>query len=107
CAWSARTLRKSARVDSSEAAAIRSSTATGWPLEVMTKSFLPADLSHCFADFFFRSVTEIVLMSKEYAFAKSRASRAEAQRISTTDEHRCTRIRFAARERRERKIFNR
>jgi hypothetical protein len=42
---------KSARVDSTEADARRMSTATGWPLDVTTKSSLPADLSHCFAAF--------------------------------------------------------
>lgn len=63
-AWAcnARTLRKSARVDSTDADAIRISTATGSPLEVMTRSSLPADLSHCFAGFFCKSLTEIVLM---------------------------------------------
>ena len=38
-------------------------TATGWPLDVTTKSSLPADLSHCFAGFFCKSVTEIVLIA--------------------------------------------
>jgi hypothetical protein len=31
---------------------------------VMTKSSLPADFSHCFAGFFLRSLTEIVLMAR-------------------------------------------
>jgi hypothetical protein len=31
---------------------------------VTTKSSLPADLSHCFAGFFCKSLTEIVLMPK-------------------------------------------
>src|SRR5437667_2503108 len=81
CAWSARTLRTSARVDSTDAAAIRISTATGWPLEVMTKSSLPADFNHWLADFFFSSLTEIVLMAKGYVVAALCASRAEAQTI--------------------------
>ncbi len=62
CACSARTLRTSARVDSTDADAMRSNTAMGWPLEVMTKSSLLADLSHCFVGFFFNSLTDIVLM---------------------------------------------
>jgi len=64
CACSARPLCKSARVDSTEADAMRNSTATGCPLDVTTKSSLPADLSHCFAGFFYKSLTEIVLMNR-------------------------------------------
>ncbi len=68
-------------MDSTEADAIRSSTATGGPLEVMTKSPLPADLSHCYAGFFRKSVTEIVLMAIEYVVGPLCASRAAARWI--------------------------
>ncbi len=57
---------------------MRSNTATGRPLEVMTKSSLPADLSHCFAGFFCKSLTEIVLMLKGYAAISPHASRADS-----------------------------
>jgi hypothetical protein len=56
---------------------MRSYTATGWPLEVMTKSPFLADLSHCFAGFFFRSLIEIVLMPKEKAGPPIQASAAQ------------------------------
>ena len=49
---------------STDAEAIRISTATGWPFEVTTKSSLPADFSHGFAGFFFKSLTENVPMDR-------------------------------------------
>ena len=72
-AWSARTLRKSERVDSTDAAAIRRSTATGWPLDVIIKSPLPADFNHWLAGFFLRSLTEIVLTVAIYEGCAGRA----------------------------------
>src|SRR6266566_5418130 len=74
CAWSARMLRKRARVDSMEAAAMGRSTATGWPLEVMTRSCLPADFNHAPAGFFFNSLMEIVLTAGKYLGRATHAS---------------------------------
>ena len=45
---------------------MRRSTATGWPLEVIIKSVLPADFSHSLTGFFFSSLTEIVLTAAPY-----------------------------------------
>src|SRR4051812_49565691 len=56
CAWSARTLRKSARVDSTDEVAMRKRTATGRPLEVITRSSLAADFNHAPAGFLFNSL---------------------------------------------------
>ena len=47
---------------------MRSNTATGLPFDVMTKSSLLADLSHCFVGFFFKALMDIVLMPADYAF---------------------------------------
>jgi len=76
CTWSARALRKSERVDSADAAAMRRSTATGRPLEVMIKSALPADFNHWLAGCFFSSLTEIVLTA---AIHKNCAAHARRQ----------------------------
>ncbi len=62
-------------MDSTDAAATRKSTATGWPLDVMIKSSLPADFNHWLAGFLFSSLTEIVLTPAIFKECAARARR--------------------------------
>jgi len=61
---------------------MRTSAATGWPLEVMIKSSLPTDFHHWLAGFLLSSLTEIVLTVPVYRKCATRARREATQSAS-------------------------
>ena len=68
---------------------MRRSTATGWPLDVMIKSSLPADFNHWLAGFFFNSLTEIVLTVAIYKDVAATARRQAKSSASGAWSSRC------------------